>query len=147
VLLTVFAVLTGVTANGGDIGVISGLFGIIGLLVTIVAGLIVAYMLPAGLANYAETGRMGAAFDTGMLRSTLTSGTYATAWVTAFAVFFAAGIVTTVLNVVPFLGFIVGVFVSFYAAVAGYYIIGRAWGEMHPVEMRDDEMPDERATL
>ncbi|KTG08431.1 hypothetical protein AUR64_18995 [Haloprofundus marisrubri] len=146
-LAIVFAVLTGVTANGGDIGVVSGLFGLVGALLVFVTSLAVAYALPAGLASYAETDRMGSAFDTGMLRSTLTSGTYATAWVTAFVVFLGAGIVAGALNVVPLLGTVVGVFVSFYAAVAGYHIIGRAWGEMHPVEMRDGEMPDERAAI
>ncbi|WP_224337381.1 DUF4013 domain-containing protein [Haloprofundus halobius] len=147
VLAIVFAVLTGVTANGGNIGVVSGLFGLVGVLVVFVTALAVAYALPAGLANYAETGRMGAAFDIGMLRSTLTSGTYATAWLTAFAVFLVAGLVAGALNVVPILGTVVGVFVTFYAAVAGYYIIGRAWGEMHHVPMRDDEMPEERAAI
>ncbi|QCJ46635.1 MULTISPECIES: DUF4013 domain-containing protein [Haloprofundus] len=142
VLAVVFAVLAGLTANGGNVGVVSGLFGLVGALLVFVTGLAVAYALPAGLANYAETGRMGAAFDTGTLRSTLTSGTYATAWVTAVVVFLAAGLVAGALNFVPVLGTVVGVFVTFYAAVAGYYIIGRAWGEMHPVELSDGELSD-----
>ncbi|WP_224449497.1 DUF4013 domain-containing protein [Haloprofundus salilacus] len=146
-LAVVFAVLTGLASGGGDIGVVGGLFGLVGALLVFVTGLAVVYALPAGLANYAETDRMGAAFNTGMLRSTLTSGTYATAWLTAFAVFLVAGVVAGALNVVPLLGTVVGVFVTFYAAVAGYHIIGRAWGELHPVAMRDDEMPAERAAI
>ena len=107
-----------------------------------------AYVLPAAIASYAESGRLGSAFDVGELRTVITSGKYATAWLVGFAVVLVAGVVNGVLNVVPVLGTFLGAFVTFYAVVAAYYCIGTAWSELHEVGMRDDgETADEHATV
>lgn len=50
-----------------------------------------------------------------------------------------AGIVSSALNVVPFLGVVVGAFVGFFAAVAAYYVIGTTWADLHPVEPSEPE--------
>lgn len=128
-------VATTVAAGGGDVAVgTGGLVVILGTLVALVFGLLAAYIIPAAVANYAEEGRLGAGFEFGKLRPVLFSGSYATAWLTAFAIVLVASIVSGVLNIVPLLGAVVGAFVGFFAAVAAYYVIGRAWGEMHSVE-------------
>ncbi|CQR49697.1 MULTISPECIES: DUF4013 domain-containing protein [Haloferax] len=144
-----FAGIVGAMAGGSDAaGAVGGIVALVGLLLAFVLGLLAAYLIPAALSNYAETDRMGAAFDVGTLRPILTSGKYATAWLTAFAVLFASSIVVGVLNVIPILGFVVGAFVTFYAAVAAYYIIGRTWGELHDVEMMDEgETPGEQPAV
>ncbi|MFC7128076.1 DUF4013 domain-containing protein [Haloferax chudinovii] len=144
-----FAGIVGAAAGGSDAaGAVGGIVALVGLLLAFVLGLLAAYLIPAALSNYAETDRMGAAFDFGTLRPILTSGKYATAWLMSFAVLFASSIVVGVLNVIPLLGFVVGAFVTFYAAVAAYYIIGRAWGELHDIEMMDEgETPGEQPAV
>ncbi|AKU08855.1 DUF4013 domain-containing protein [Haloferax gibbonsii] len=144
-----FAGIVGAAAGGSDAaGALGGIVALVGLLLAFVLGLLAAYLIPAALSNYAETDRMGAAFDFGTLRPILTSGKYATAWLTAFAVLFASSIVVGVLNVIPLLGFVVGAFVTFYAAVAAYYIIGKTWGELHDIEMMDEgETPGEQPAV
>lgn len=141
VLFMIVAVFGGLlAAGGGDLG--SGMAVItvlLGGLLALVVGLAAAYVLPAALANYAETDEMSAGFSWSALRPVLFNGTYATAWVTAFAIVLAAGIVTGVLNVVPFLGVVVGAFVSFYAAVSAYYVIGNAWADLHPIKTAETD--------
>ncbi|AFK20546.1 DUF4013 domain-containing protein [Haloferax mediterranei ATCC 33500] len=136
-------IMSAVAGNGSQTaGIFGGIVALVGLLVAFVLGLIAAYIIPAALSNYAETDRIGAAFDFGTLRPILTSGKYATAWLMAFVVLFAATVAISILNVIPFVGFIIGTiagpFVTFYAAIAAYYIIGRTWGDLHDIEMMDE---------
>lgn len=134
--------------GGGGVGDGLGLLTVLlGGLVALVVGLAVAYVLPAALANFVETGRIGAAFSWSELRPVLFNGAYATAWATAFVLVFAAGVVTTVLNLVPLLGFVVGSFVGFYAAVAAYYVIGRAWAELHTVPPAGMDAPEKSPAI
>ncbi|WP_410767187.1 DUF4013 domain-containing protein [Haloferax sp. DFSO60] len=147
-----FAGILSIAAGGGDSGAANAFGGIVtllGLLAAFVLGIFAAYVTPAALSNYAETDRMGAAFSVSELRPILTSGKYATAWLMAFVVIFAASVVTGLLNVVPLLGFVLGSFVTFYAVVAAYYIIGTTWGELHEIEMMEDDgdMPGEQPAV
>ena len=127
------AVLVGVAGVGigvaGD-GAVAGL----GVLVAVVGGilwfalaLLVGYLLPAALANFAQTRSIGSGFDVGTLKPIWTSRSYAVAWVTMFAVLLIGGFVTAVLNAVPILGTVAGAFVGFYFSVAAYSVIGRLW--------------------
>lgn len=144
VVLAVTAVLGGLLVAGGSDASLGagGLVVLFGGLLALVLGLLAAYIVPAAVANYAETGRMGAGFSWSTLRPVLFSGTYATAWATAFAIIIVASVVSAVLNIVPLLGLVVGAFVGFYAAVSAYYVIGRAWAEMHPVEAERMDRPE-----
>mgnify|MGYP000035350984 CR=1 FL=1 len=125
-----------------------GMLGIlVGSLLAFVLGLLAAYVIPAAIAALAETDRIGAAFSLGELRPVLTSGTYATAWITGVAILFAAGLIAGVLNAIPVLGQIATAFVGFYAAVSAYYLIGHAWGELREIEIteQDDTMGESPA--
>lgn len=42
-----------------------------------------------------------------------------------------------VLSGVPFAEFVIAPFVGFYAATAATHAVGRAWGELQPVGLRD----------
>lgn len=139
----VSAVLGGTLASGGDDAAVglAGIVVLLGLLLSAALGLLVAYIIPAALANYAETDRLGAAFSWAALQPVLLSGTYATAWVTGFAIIFVAGLVSGVLNIIPLLGAVVGAFIGFYAVMAAYHVIGRAWADLHPVETTETEHP------
>lgn len=146
VLASVF-VVAGVfgLAGAGDSGVIAGIGGVtllFGALLAVVLGLVALYVTPAALANYAETDRMSAAFAFGQLRPVLTSGTYLTAWAYAALVGFAGSIAVGLVSATG-VGAVVAPFVWFYVSVAVAFIFGTAWGELHPVEIREtvDEQP------
>ena len=137
------------TAVRTGVGLAVAAIALVGGLLALVAGVLAAYVVPAATAAFAETGRLGAAFSVGRLRPVLTSGTYATAWVSAAAIVVGAGLVAGALNAIPVIGFVIGGFVGFYAAVAAYYLVGHAWGEFHGTDLGDagpDDAPTGRST-
>jgi hypothetical protein len=137
-----------VAGDSGVAGAIGGLVAIVGFLIALILGLLAAYVVPAALANYVEHDDVMAGFDVGELRSVVTTGQYATGWVMAFALLLGAGLLTSVLSIVPIVGTVVGVFVTFYAAVAAFYVIGHTWADLHPVDLPDeDQMPDEQPVV
>jgi len=129
----VVAIGIGLSGDGslGGLGVAAVLVG--GLLWTLLS-FVVAYLLPAALVNFARTRSLGAGFAFGTLKPIWLSRSYAVAWGTMLLVALLGGIVAGVLNVVPILGQIAGVFVGFYAAVAAYSVIGRAWEDLPVVD-------------
>ncbi|WP_251342865.1 DUF4013 domain-containing protein [Haloplanus halophilus] len=136
-LTAAFAAL--IAGPGPRSGLLVGGVTLVGGLLALVVGLLAAYVVPAAVANYAESGSVRAGFAVGDLRPVLTSGTYATGWLLGFAVLLGAGVVTGLLSVVPLLGTFVGAFVSFYAVVAAYYIVGHAWGDTRGLTVHDDD--------
>lgn len=143
-----FSVVEGPGAGGATAGGVGLAVLIVGGLLAFVSALLALYVVPAAIAAFAETGRIGAAFSISRLRPALFSGTYATAWVMAFAVLVGAGLLAGALNAIPVIGFVIGGFVGFYAAVAAYYLVGGAWGEhreLEPVEA--DDTPAEGPTV
>lgn len=133
----------GPTAGGAGVAVV-----VVGGLLALALGLLAAYIIPAAVAAFAETDRIGTAFSVSDLRPVLTSGTYATAWVLAFAVIVVAGLLSAALNAIPVIGFVIGGFVGFYAAVSAYYLVGHAWGEHRELEPAEaDDRPAEGPTI
>lgn len=146
--LGLIGMVAGANGDSGLGAVVGGLTAFAGLLLGFVLSLVAAYLVPAALANYAETDRIGAAFDFAELRPVLTSGQYASGWLIAAVVVVGASVVTGLLNVVPLLGLVVGAFVSFYALVSATYVVGTTWAELHPVEVREEgEAADERPVV
>jgi hypothetical protein len=142
-IVAVTAVVGGVAASGGRVSVLlGGGIVLVGVLVGLVGGLLAAYVVPAAIANFVERDSLRAGFDLSDLRPTLTSKTYATAWLTGFAIVLGAGLVTSVLSVVPLVGTFVGAFLTFYAVAAAYYVVGHAWGDTRGLELRDEEGAD-----
>ena len=139
-----FSVVGGSGAGGATAGGAGVVVVVVGSLLALALGLLAAYVIPAAIAAFAETGRIGTAFSPAHLRPALTSGTYATAWVVAFAVVVAAGLVAGALNAIPVIGFVIGGFIGFYAAVTAYYLVGHAWGEHRQLEPAEtDDTPAE----
>ena len=139
-----FSVVGGSGAGGATAGGVGVAVVVVGSLLALVLGLLAAYVVPAAIAAFAETDRIGSAFSIAALRPVLTSGTYATAWVTALAVIIGAGLIAGALNAIPVIGFVIGGFVGFYAAVTAYYIVGHAWGEHRELEPAEaDDTPAE----
>lgn len=122
----------GVLALGTDSG-IADAFGAVGVLVgsllTLVVGLGIWYVFPAALTNFAQDRRMGSAFAYREIAPVLKSGKYATGWLLGLLVVVVAGAIVGLLAAVPVIGWIAGLFLSFYAQVAAFYIYGRAYGE------------------
>ncbi|MFB6108677.1 MAG: DUF4013 domain-containing protein [Haloplanus sp.] len=134
---------------GGRTGAaVGGMVILVGGFVTLVLGLLAAYVVPAAVANYAERDTLGAGFAFGDLRPVLTSARYAGAWARGFLVVVVAGIVGGLFNVVPILGAVVAAVVSFYAVVAAYYLVGHAFGDLHDLTVHEgEETPDERPAV
>lgn len=132
-------------ALSGDVGsLIGGASILFGVLLSLVLGLAAWYIIPAATANFAETGRLSDGFDVGTLRPVLLSGIYATGWLMALGVIVLGGIVVSLLSLVPVIGALAGVFVSFYAAVAAYYIIGHTWADLRTAETRRERVVDKQ---
>ena len=125
---------------GGVLGIFLGeearIFGAIGLFfgffIWLILSLLVAYVVPAALANFVDHGRIGAGFDFGTLQPIVTGQDYAIGWLTAAVVVVIGWIVAGVVGVVPVLGWIAGPFIIFYFQVSAFYVIGRTWADVRP---------------
>ena len=114
VIGTVFSALRG---GMGAVGVV---FTLVGALLY----LVVAYVLPAAMANFAYTESFGAAFDLGTVGSAAMSGDYFVAILLAFVGGIVLGVIGAFLSVI-----LVGIFVFFYAQVAIYYLVARGFAD------------------
>ena len=132
--LLVFAVTVGgslaAIGTGSDAGAGVGIVGLLGgLALFTVLALVFGYVTLIGLANYAHVGTFGSAFDIDVIRSVATDGAYAIPWLYGVGILIAAAVVAGLLNIVPVLGAIVGVFVTFYGQVAAAWVWGRGFGD------------------
>lgn len=93
------------------------------------------YLLPAGVAALARTGRFGAAFSPSELRRIGLSGRYATGWLVAVGISILASVVAGVLAATV-AGAVLVPFVNFYGNVAGAYAIGRGVREVPETDLR-----------
>lgn len=125
--VTVGGSLMAMLAGGGAAAGLAGLFG--GLAITFVLYLVFGYFLLVGLANFAKNDSLGSAFDFGTVIDVGLSGDYLIGWLMAVVLIFVANIIVGVLNIIPILGLIIGLVVSFYASVAAFNIVGRAFAE------------------
>lgn len=107
-------------ATGSESGAAAGLAGMFGgLALSGILVLVFGYFAVVAIVLFAREGEFGAAFDFDQLRAVAFDGDYAIAWLVSVAVFIVASVVTGI----PFIGFILGPFVSFYAFV----VAGRLW--------------------
>jgi hypothetical protein len=111
---------TGATPGGGG-GAALALFAL-ALVVLGVAGVLVAYLLPAAVANFAIEGRLRAAFALRTVVAGALTTDYAVAWVLAVVVAVVGSLVGSALTAV-----VVGVFVLFYVQVVVVYLVGRGF--------------------
>lgn len=128
---SVLAFLTGSDAGAGA-GVL-GLFA--GLFISWVLAIAFGYVGVAGIANYAREGTFGAGFDFDVIRDAVTSRDYAVAWAYVIGLFIVVGIVDSVLNAIPLLGGLVGIFVSFYALIIAGWLWGAGFAEATDTRM------------
>lgn len=124
--------------TGSDAGVGLGIVAIlVGGLVSTVLAIVFGYFAVVGLANYAHEGRAGAAFDLGTIRAVAFDRDYAVAFLVGVAFLFGAALLTGVLSTIPFVGAVVGVFVTFYAQVAAAYVWGQGYAAAQNIAVHD----------
>lgn len=110
-------------ATGTRSGAAAGMAGLaLGMLVTFALSLVFGYVAAAAIVNFANEERIGAAFDFTTLKTIALSRDYGIAWGLSIVVLVAANVVVGVLNVIPFLGFVIGVFVIFYAQIVAAHL-------------------------
>ena len=110
-------------ATGSRTGSAAGVAGLIGgLTITFVLTLVFGYFAVVAVVNFAREDRFGAAFDLDTIRAVAFDRDYAVAWGISVVVFVVAGVIASVLNVIPFLGFIIGSFVFFYAQIVASFL-------------------------
>jgi hypothetical protein len=127
--LVVFAVTVGgsvaAMATGSRAGAGLGIAGLIGgITVSGILALVFGYFGLVGLGNFARKGTLGSAFDVSLITDVALSREYAVPWLYGVGFVLVAGVVTSLLNVVPVLGAIVGVFVVFYSQICAF----KLWG-------------------
>lgn len=115
------AIGVGVVGEGGP-GAAGGALGLSLLLLTALAGLAVAYVLPAALVRLAERRSVAAAFDLRALSGVVLTGEYAAGWAVAALVAVVGGAVAGALAPV-----LVGFFVQFYVLLAVVHVVGRGY--------------------
>ncbi|GGN89795.1 DUF4013 domain-containing protein [Haloarcula pellucida] len=123
---------TGLLAAGGV------LVALLVLSVTLVLLLAALYLLPAGVAAYARTGRFGAAFSPGDLRSVAGDRRYAIGWL----VFVAIGVLAQLLAgaiAATGVGALLVPFVVFYGNVASAYAIGAGVADVDIASETDED--------
>lgn len=138
--LAVFTWFVPVFVTAGEaprtLGVAGVLLGLAVALLALVASLAMVYVVPAAVAAFARTGRVGAAFSPRELRSVGGSGAYATGWLVAFGVLVLASVVTSAVSATV-VGAVLVPFVTFYGTVSAAYAIGDGISDLPAVEDED----------
>jgi hypothetical protein len=133
----------GLLSNNSGLGAVGILLLLVSALVTIVLSLALAYLLPAAIANFAHEGDIAAGFDVATIRQVVTDRTYLRAWGYGFVILFGLVVAISVVNLVPLLGqlitFVAAPFATFYALVALYYLVGKAFAEIRTISVPGDD--------
>jgi hypothetical protein len=107
-----------------DPGAAGGVLGLVGMLVFLAAILLVSYVVPAMIANFAREDSLVAAFDASTVLSGALTREYLIAWVLVVVVSLVLGTVASILTLL-----IVGIFGLFYVQIVTYYLFGRGFAE------------------
>lgn len=117
-------------ASGTEAGAGVGIVGLVGgLALSTLLALLFGYVGLIGLANYAHLGTFGAAFDLDVIRTVAVDADYAIPWLYGIGILIGAAVVASILGIVPILGALVGVFVTFYGQVAAAWVWGKGFGD------------------
>lgn len=120
----------------GALGAVGFLVGVAVTFAAVAASLALVYLVPAAVAAFARTGRLGAAFSASDLRAIGGSKPYATGWLVAVAVTLLASVAASALSMTG-VGALLVPFVSFYGTVAAAYAIGEGIAEIPLIEREE----------
>lgn len=123
-----------------------GLVGPLLLLFSFLLFLVVGYFAPAGIANFAYTDRLGAAFSVGEVVDIAIDSDYFVALLLVFLLNMGLGIVVLVLTLLTLGLFYVvllllGSFLQFYLQVASLYLVGRGYARSRNLATDRDTGP------
>ncbi|WP_246998893.1 DUF4013 domain-containing protein [Halosolutus gelatinilyticus] len=119
---------------GGDGAAAVSVIGVLLMvLLMIPLMLLIGYLIPAAMANFAKEDSIGAAFDFGTLKPVYLGGDYVIAVVVAVGVSIALNVVTTILSI-TIVGLVLVPFLLFYGAMVSsrLYAAGFAKSLDHP---------------
>lgn len=115
----------GAMATGSQAGQALGAASLLGGLgLSIVLSLVFGYFAVVGLVNFARTDEFTDAFDFTTVKQVALNREYFVHWLLSVVVFIIASVIGGALNIIPFLGAIIGAFVFFYAEV----VAANLWG-------------------
>lgn len=101
-------------ATGNEAAAAAGFGGLwLGLLLSMILSLAFGYLAVVGLVNFADQDRFGAAFDVETIKTVALNREYAMLWLISIGMF----VVASVVSAIPFIGWILTPFATFYAAV------------------------------
>lgn len=101
-------------ASGSESAAIIGAGGLwAGFVVSGLLALVFGYLAVVALVNFADQERFGAAFDVETIRTVALHREYALAWLVSVGLFFVVSLV----GAIPFIGWVIAPFATFYAAV------------------------------
>lgn len=123
-LVAVLGVAGSATESGGD-GIVAGV-GVIGFLGILLASIVVQYIVPAALTNFAREERIGAAFDFDTIGDVILSSEYFVAWLLPIVVFVILYVIGIVLAM-TFVGILLLPWLYFYGFVVTYRMFGSAF--------------------
>jgi hypothetical protein len=103
-------------------GIFSGM-SILGLLVF----LAFAFILPMAIANFAAKKNFGAAFQLGYIFQLI--GSSMGSYIGAFLLYIVAAIICMIIAMIPIIGWLCIVFISFYLGCVGGFLFGSVYGE------------------
>lgn len=119
--------VAGAATGGNADGILAGisLFGVLGFLV---ASIVVQYIVPAALTNFAREGRIGAAFDFDTIGDVILSSEYFVAWLLPIVVFIILYVIGLVLAI-TIVGALLLPWLYFYGFAVTYRMFGTAFAE------------------
>ncbi|MFB6093828.1 MAG: DUF4013 domain-containing protein [Halanaeroarchaeum sp.] len=129
--LVVFVVLGAGAAAGGDAGGVLAGFGVLASLLLIPVLLFAYYVIPAAIANYANSGEIEDAFAISEITDVVFTGEYVAAILLPIVVGVVLWIVSMVLAV-TIVGIVFLPFVQFYGQVAVFRMFGSAYAANVP---------------
>lgn len=116
--------LGGVSTAGDVFALLSVGIILVGMAVTVLLALVVFYVYPASLTNYAARDSIGAAFAVGDLRRLLFAKEYALAWLLAVGVTVAVSVISSFLGWLPLVGAILTAPVGFVGGSVSHRLYG-----------------------
>lgn len=127
---SIFSASFGATTTNGmatSTGASSGMMA--KLAVTGILFLIVVYILPAAVANYAREDKLGAAFSFGTIKDVALSGDYFVGWLMVITLSIPFMVVSLPLTFIPPLQLLIGPFLTFIMQIMAIYIFGRSYAK------------------
>ncbi len=131
--VVVFGLIGAGGAIGGDGGGLLAGLGFLSMLAFLPLLLLIYYVVPAALANYARRGTLGAGFDVDAIKPVVLSVDYLIAVLLPLVVAFVVWIVVGILFA-TIVGALLVPFVQFYAQVAIFRMFGLAFAEVQGSE-------------